>query len=66
MFSKIEKGVFLEDIKMSFMAGLCESIGRQGIACYTNTSMSEFGGVGRLVRWEFGLNSKHGNDVPGN
>jgi hypothetical protein len=43
MFSKIEKGVFLEDIKMSFMEGFCESIGRQGIACYANTSMSEFG-----------------------
>ena len=43
MFSKIEKGVFPEDIKMSFMEGYCESIGRQGIACDANTSMSEFG-----------------------
>ena len=42
MFSKIEKGVFPEDIKMSFMEGYCESIGRQGIACDANTSMSEF------------------------
>jgi hypothetical protein len=30
MFSKIEKGVFPEDIKMSFMVGFCESMRRHG------------------------------------